>query len=141
MPGTVPARSASRSPAITPTNYRVRHGSTNKELDVKPSFVAGGHYSAYVEVRRLKRMSDLDGATELLLRLVDATEAEAAAEGESCGVDPWYYEQLAMIYRKKKQSADELAILERYERQAKAPGTVPERLAKRLAGLRPKADE
>ncbi len=107
----------------------------------KPSFVAGGHYSAYVEVRHLKRMNDLDGAKELLLRLVDATEAEAAAEGEGCGVDPWYYEQLAMIYRKKKQPADELAILERHERQPKAPGTVSERLAKRLAGLRPKADE
>ncbi len=105
----------------------------------KPGFVAGGHYSAYVEVRRLKRVGDLDGAKELLLRLVDATEAEAAAEGEGCGVDPWYYEQLAMIYRKKKQSADELAILERYERQAKAPGMVSERLAKRLAELRAKA--
>ncbi len=106
----------------------------------KPGFVDGRHYATYVvEVRRLKRVGDLDGAKELLLRLVDATEAEASARGES-----WvarYYEQLAIIYRKKKQPADELAILERYERQAKAPGTVPERLANRLAGLRPKANQ
>ncbi len=101
-------------------------------------FVDGRHYSAYVvEVRRLKRVGDLDGAKELLLRLVDASEAEA--EGGGWGVDPWYCEQLAIIYQKKKQPADELAILERYERQAKAPGMVSERLARRLAELRAKA--
>ena len=104
----------------------------------KLGFVDGRHYSAYVvEVRRLKRVGDLDGAKELLLRLVDASEAEA--EGGGWGVDPWYYEQLAIIYGQKKQPADELAILERYERQAGAPGMISERLAKRLAGLRSKA--
>ncbi len=104
----------------------------------KLGFVDGRHYSAYVvEVRHLKRVGDFDGAKELLLRLVDASEAEA--EGGGWWVDPWYYEHLAIIYRKKKQPADELAILERYERQAKALGAVPERLAKRLAGLRAEA--
>ncbi len=106
-----------------------------------PGFVDGRHYSVYVvEVRRLKRVGDLDDAKELLLRLVDATEAEASARGEGW-VAPWYYEQLAIIYRKKKQPADELAILERYERQAGALGMISERLAKRLAGLRAKADQ
>ena len=108
-------------------------------LMAKPGFVDGRHYATYAEeVLRLKRAGDLDGAEALLLRLVDATEAETSAWGEGWGV-PWYYEQLAIIYRKKKKPADELAILERYERQAKAPGLVPDRLAKRLAGLRAKA--
>ena len=42
-------------------------------------------------------------------------------------------------HRKQKQLADEIEILERYERQAKVPGPLPARLAKRLAGLRAKA--
>lgn len=101
----------------------------------KPGFVDGRHYTEYVdEVRRLKRAGDLDGAETLLLRLVDATEAEAKAE--RWGVAPWYYEQLAVVYRKKKLVDSEIAILERYERQSKAPGVGRSALADRLKRLR-----
>lgn len=96
----------------------------------KPGFVDGRHYTTYAEeVRRLKRMCDLDRAEALLLRLVQATDAEARAN--RWGVAPWYYEQLAIIYAKEKELANELAILERYERQAKSPGARPAKIAQR----------
>lgn len=103
----------------------------------KPGLVDGRHYTTYVvEVRRLKREGQLAAAVTLLLRLVEATEDEARAE--RWGVAPWYYEQLAILYAKKKGLAAELAILERYERQPKAPGVGPSKLAERLASVRAK---
>ena len=70
------------------------------------------HYTKYVDnVKRLKRSGKLEEAEELLLRCVEATEAESMREG--LGVAPWYYEQLAIIYRKRKDVAAEVAILER----------------------------
>jgi hypothetical protein len=98
-------------------------------------FVDGRHYTTYVEdVRTLKRGNQLDAAIALLLKLVEATEAEAAANG--WGVAPWYYEQLAIIYAKTKQVAAEVRILERYAAQQKAPGVGPLVLAERLAKAR-----
>ena len=102
-----------------------------------PGLVDGKHYTAYVaEVRRLKRSGKLDDAERLLLRLVEATEEEAQAQ--RWGVAPWYYEQLAIVYAKKKDLAREVAILEHYERQPKAPGVGPSKLAERLARIRAK---
>jgi len=102
---------------------------------IKPGYVDGKHYTEFVdEVRRLKRIGDLDQAEALLLRLVDATEAEARAEG--LGVAPWYYEQPAIVYRKRKLLHPEIAILERYQCQSKAPGVGPSVLADRLERLR-----
>jgi tetratricopeptide (TPR) repeat protein len=89
------------------------------------------HYSDYVElVKKLKQEKRYSEAIELLLKLVDDTETEAKAKG--WGVAPWYYEQLAIIYRKEKRYSDEIAILERYEAQQKAPGEGPKKLAERL---------
>ena len=101
----------------------------------EPGFVGGRHYTTYVEeVRTLKRGKQLDAAIALLLRLVDATEAEALANG--WGVAPWYYEQLAIIYAKTKRVDAEVSILERYAAQPKAPGVGPSALAERLAKAR-----
>ncbi len=101
----------------------------------RPGLVDGRHYTTYAEdVRRLKRIGDHEAAERLLLRLVDATEEEARAE--RWGVAPWYYEQLAILYAKKKDAAAELAILDRYGRQPKAPGVGPSKLAQRLARVR-----
>lgn len=99
--------------------------------------VEGLHYTDYVErVKELKREERYPEAISLLLNLVDATEAEARAAGQGWGVAPWYYEQLAIIYRKEKRFTDEVAILERYEAQPKAPGAGPSKLADRLAKAR-----
>jgi hypothetical protein len=97
--------------------------------------VSGTHYTGYVEkVKQLKRVGDLDAAESLLLKLIEATESEAREAGS--GVAPWYYEQLAIVYRKKKDLASELAVLERYAEQQKAPGARPDKLADRLQKVR-----
>ena len=96
-----------------------------------PGYVDGSHFTEHVEtVRNLKGAQRMDEAIALLVKCVDATEAEDRFQG--MGVAPWYYEQLAILYRKGKRLADELSILERYARQRKAPGVLPAKLAERL---------
>lgn len=100
-----------------------------------PGMVEGRHYTEYVdEVRRLRREGKEDEAERLLLRLVDAVEAEAAAQG--WGVAPWYYERLAIIYRKRKDLDAEVSILERFAAQRHAPGASAPRLLERLEKTR-----
>ena len=73
----------------------------------------GRHYTTYVEeVNALKRAGDYADAERLLLALVGAAENEARAN--RWPVAPWYYNQLAIVYRKTKQPDKELQILERY---------------------------
>lgn len=86
------------------------------------------------QVEQLNQEKKYKDAIKLLIRLVDATEKEAKKTGE--GVAPWYYEKLAIIYRKEKLYKDEVAILERYERQPKAPGALAKKLADRLVKAR-----
>jgi len=89
------------------------------------------HFTDFIsQVTYLKHEKKYKEAIDLLLKLVAATEEEAQKQG--CGVAPWYYEQLAIIYRKEKMLNDEVAILERYSRQPKAPGAGPSKLAERL---------
>jgi hypothetical protein len=98
-----------------------------------PKSGAGGDYTDYVErVKQLKAEKRNEEAIKLLLKLVDETEKEAKTKGEGWGVAPWYYEQLAILYRKEKQYDNEVGILERYESQPKAPGAGQEKLADRL---------
>lgn len=95
--------------------------------------VSGEHYTGHVEqVKQLKRDGCYDEAIELLTKLIDATESESRVAGPGWGVAPWYYEQLAIIYRKQKRLDDEIAILQRYAAQIKAPGGGPSKLAERL---------
>jgi hypothetical protein len=98
-------------------------------------FVRGRHYTEYVEyVKALRRSGREVEAERLLLELVDATEAEARAE--KWGVAPWYYEQLAISYRKQGNPQGEVDILERYARQTSAPGSMPPELITRLEKAR-----
>lgn len=107
-----------------------------------PKTQVDGHYTDYVErVKHLKAEKRNDEAIELLLTLVDATEQEAKVNGKGWGVAPWYYEQLAVIYRKGKRYDDEIEILERYEGQPKAPGAGPQKLAERLTKARELRDK
>lgn len=94
----------------------------------------GQHYTDGVEtVKRLKREGKHEEAINVLLQDVDSTEKESEFAGEGWGVAPWYYEQLAIIYRKEKEYQKEVEILERYAAQPKAPGAGPQKLAERLA--------
>jgi hypothetical protein len=95
--------------------------------------VEGDHYTNHVEhVKQLKREKRHKEAIELLLKLVDATENESKEAGGGWSVAPWYYEQLAIIYRKEKRYNDEIAIIERYQAQTKAPLDSSGKFAKRL---------
>lgn len=76
-------------------------------------FYRGRHYTTYVEeVKAFKRAGDYSRAEALLLALVEAVETEARVK--RWGVAPWYYDQLALIYRKTRQPERELQIVERY---------------------------
>ena len=120
-----------------------------------PGHVDGQHYVENVEIiEQLKRDGKYEEAKELLLKCVEATERESLvsnsrttlghdfrglSEGRKengFGVAPWYYEQLAIIYRKTGRYASEVGILERYEKQSKAPGSGPQKLAERLEKAR-----
>lgn len=93
--------------------------------------VRGKHFTSYVqEVKELRRRGNDQDAERLLLELVDATESEARAKG--FGVAPWYYEQLAILYRQRGEPNNEIAILERFAQQEHAPGVTPPRLLERL---------
>jgi hypothetical protein len=75
----------------------------------QPGYYNGRHYSTYVsEIENLKKQGFIDQAEHLLLELVNATEAEAKANNS--GVAPWYYEELAKIYRRRKDYQKEVAI-------------------------------
>jgi hypothetical protein len=112
-------------------------GLTMKRVADKPGFYKGKHATAYVEqVQALKRAKQFDEAEWLLLDLVDATEAENQVEQQ--GAAPWYYEQLAIIYRGQNKYAAEVAILERCKRQPHRRGTFlyADRLVKARSLLR-----
>lgn len=78
------------------------------------ALVDGRHYATYPDtVKRLKREGKVDEAEALLWRLVAATEGESADLGHA--VAPWYYVQLAIIARQRKDYGAEVAVLERYQ--------------------------
>lgn len=100
-----------------------------------PGYYNGRHFTTYVsDVEALKRQGKLEEAEKLLLQLVAATEAEDEVDKQ--GVAPGYYEELAKIYRKKKEYAKEVSILERFAAQRHAPGATPARLMERLVRAR-----
>ncbi len=99
--------------------------------DSTPGFIEGKHYTSYIDAfKQLRREEKLDEAEKLLLKIIEATEAESNYTGH--GVAPAYYEYLAIIYRKQKQYGKEVAILERFIEQTHAPGARPPKLKERL---------
>jgi hypothetical protein len=101
-----------------------------------PGYLDGLHHTLFVSaIRTLKSNGQHGDLEHLLLRLVDATEAEAVHTG--CAVSTGYYRELARLYRKTKDTAREHAILQRFAAQTHAPGLRARRLVKRLATLPP----
>ena len=101
----------------------------------KPGYYNGKHYTEYTEtIKILRREGEESAAEKLLLKLLDAIELESASEG--FGVAPWYYEQLAIIYRKQKDYLREIEILERFAKQKHTPGVTPQKLLERLEKAR-----
>lgn len=97
----------------------------------KAGYYRGHHYTEYVEdIESLKKDGKDKELEKLLLGLVKAVEAESRKEGY--GVAPFYYTQLAVLYRKQKRYDAEVSILERFAKQKHAPGAGPAQLLKRL---------
>lgn len=93
------------------------------------------HYSAYVEdVEELKRRKENERAEALLLALIEAVEEESVKAG--LGVAPWYYEQLAIVRRKRGDLDGEVAVLERFAAMPHAPGASTLRVLARLEDAR-----
>jgi hypothetical protein len=110
-------------------------GPATRAQEFKAAFATEDHYTGAVErVKYLKSESRFAEAIELLRKLVDEVEAEAVQEGY--GVAPWYYEQLAIIFRKLRRHSEEVDILERYMGQPHAPGVGPAKLKDRLERAR-----
>lgn len=94
-------------------------------------YVRGRHYVTYVkDVKKIKSAGKLEEAEKLLLVLVDATEQVDNVEKQ--GVAPWYYEELAKIYRKNKDYLKEVSILKRFSKQRHGKGVAPKKLLGRL---------
>ena len=75
---------------------------TYPETHHQASYVRGEPISAYfAEIQKLGREDRLDEAITSLLALVDATEEDDLFTGS--GVEAAYYEELAKIYRKRKE--------------------------------------
>ena len=107
------------------------HGGPVRTKGYRAGFYKGRHYTAYVAtVEQLKRDGRLGEVEALLLGLIEATEREDSIDQN--GVAPWYYEQLAIVYRKQHRYADEVAVLSRFANQRHAPGVGPPKLASRL---------
>jgi len=98
---------------------------------MRAGYVRGRHFTDYVEtVKTLKRTGSLEEVEQLLLELINATEAESRRQ--KMGVAPWYYEEAAKLYRKRKDYAREVAIFERFAEHKHVPGASPPRLLERL---------
>jgi hypothetical protein len=105
-----------------------------------PGYVDGRHFVTFVnDVKELKKLGNLDEAERLLLKLVVAMEKACKMNNE--GVAPWYYHELAKIYRKKKEYQKEVTILKRFSHQKHARGVGPKKLLERLEKARVLAEK
>ncbi|HEY3321215.1 MAG TPA: hypothetical protein VGP72_12165 [Planctomycetota bacterium] len=101
----------------------------------KPGYYKGKHYTEYVdEVARLQSESRDAEAEQLLLALIDATEAEDRVN--QWGVAPWYYNSLAGLYEVNDRRQDAITVLERFARQRHARGCQPAELLAYLEELK-----
>jgi DNA polymerase III subunit epsilon len=125
----IPAPTLTTEPAPRPTQRR-RVLPNRPRVEREPK-----HFTDLVgPIKEAKRSGEFSRAEELLLRAIEWTEEEEAED--RLGVAPWYYEHLAIVYRRQRRFADEVAVLERYGRQRKGPGVSKDKLAQRLAQAR-----
>jgi hypothetical protein len=89
------------------------------------------HYLQHVDtVKELKSKGDLVAAAALLKNMLAAMEREC--ETTKRNVSPWYYEQLAIVYRRNGDHQSELAVLERFFQKPHAKGDKTRKLHERL---------
>jgi hypothetical protein len=120
-------------PGISPG----RSGPSPSTLGTLPTNGPGGEVGGmadtrdwWTEIQGLKQTRQYADLERVLLELVDSEEHDSHTMGD--GVAPAAYWDLAVLYRKLKRTADEIAILERFEKQTHAPGAMPRKLLERL---------
>ena len=97
----------------------------------KAEEIDGKHFTEYIEeVKMLKKSAKNQELEDLLIKLIGATEAGDAISHR--GVAPWYYEELAKLYRNENDYKKEVEILERFAKKRHAPGIMPAKLLERL---------
>jgi hypothetical protein len=82
------------------------------------------------EVKSMIREGREQEAEPVLLGLVAAIEEQAQTHRGKLA--PWYYERLAIIYRRRRDYASEIAILTRYCQHEGNKYSIPEGIRKRL---------
>jgi hypothetical protein len=85
-------------------------------------------------IKSFKKERNHDKLEELLLWCVNSTEADARRNG--WGVAPYYYLELAILHRKRRDYASEVKILERFEREPRGDGAMVETMSQRLIRAR-----
>ena len=98
-----------------------------KELQVKKDALAP---ATLENLQALKRAGRFDEAIKVLRQEIE--RQEETNKINHWGVAPAWYHQLAIIYRKQKDYANEVKVLERYMTQEKAPGVMKSKIAERL---------
>jgi len=78
----------------------------------------------------LKRAGRYGEVINLLLHEIEAQET--GNQSQHWGVAPYYYHELAILYRKQKEYSKEVSILERFVKQKHGPGEMPAKLLDRL---------
>jgi hypothetical protein len=115
---------------IETTMRRIGEGGHEAQSE-RNGTIQGHHYTFWPDtVRALKRDGRVDEALALVLECVEAAERDAPSWGG--GIPPWYTEAAGIIYRKRKEFAAEIAILQRYERKSppRHRGAFSERIVK-----------
>lgn len=104
-------------------------------------FFIGKHYTEHVQdIKQMKRSGKYDAAIERLEALLPVVEREAEVMGWALA--PWYYEALAIEFRRRGDLQAERRVLERYFRlQTSVPGATHEALIARLNTVKRKIDQ
>jgi hypothetical protein len=125
--------------ATTDLQAAIRNVSDRTRADVEQMLFAGQPlWDWLTHVQDLEKQGRLDEALELVGALITAAEQEAQLSGREPA--PGYTERAAIIYRKRRDYAGEIAVIERWERacppERRGPGATQAKLAKRLQRAR-----
>lgn len=121
--------------AATDLDAAIRNVRNRPRAEVEKMLFAGQplwDWLAYVQ--GLEREGDFDEALKVLDALITAAEQEAEVAGREPA--PAYTERAAIIHRKRRDYAAEIAVIERWKQacplQARGPGATQSKLLKRL---------
>jgi len=117
---------------LTKVNKKVINQDTGKKESKKGQQLENDKHvlATWENLPALKRAGRYKEAITVLLQQVERQETENISH--QLGVAPYFYHQLAIIYRKQKDYSKEVEILERFAKQKHAPGAMPAKLMERL---------